>query len=59
MAGDLLIVAHEDGALRAINRYTQEGIWELSLNSPVAAPLSFAAGRVYAHTQDGRLHIIK
>jgi outer membrane protein assembly factor BamB len=59
VAGDLLIVAHEDGALRAINRYTQEGIWELSLNSPVAAPLSFAAGRVYAHTQDGRLHIIK
>ena len=58
-AGDMLIVAHEDGALRAINRYTQEELWELSLGSPVAAPLSFAAGKVFAHTQDGRLHIIK
>ena len=59
VAGDLLIMAHEDGALRAINRFTQEEVWEISLGSPVAAPPSFAAGRVYAHTQDGKLHIIK
>ena len=45
VAGDLLIVAHEDGALRAINRFTQEEVWEISLGSPVVAPPSFAAGK--------------
>ena len=58
-AGDLLLVAHKDGSLRAINRFSQEEAWSLSLSSPLVAPLSYADGAVYAHTEDGRLHAIR
>lgn len=59
VAGDLLIVAHEDGNIRAINRFKRKELWALSLESPLAAPLSYAVGKVYAHTQDGKLHVIR
>ena len=59
VAGDLLFAAHEDGSIRAIDRFRQEEVWKVSLESPLAAPLSYAEGRVYAHTQDGRLYVIR
>ena len=58
-AGDLLVVAHEDGGIRGIDRFSREEQWALSLGSPLVAPLSYAAGSVYAHTQDGKLHVIR
>jgi outer membrane protein assembly factor BamB len=58
-AGDLLLLAHQDGTVRAINRFTREEAWALSLDSPPVAPLSYANGTVYAHTQDGKLHAIR
>ena len=54
-----LIVAQNDGAIRALDRFSQEELWMVSLGSPVAGPLSFAGGKIYAHTQDGRLHVIR
>ena len=59
IAGDLFIVAHENGTIRALNRHTQQELWSLPLPSPLAAPPSYAAGKLYAHTQDGNLHIIR
>ena len=59
VAGDLLIVAHQDGSIRAINRFNREELWTVSLQSPLAAPLSYAAGKVYAHTQGGKLYVIR
>ena len=59
VVGDLLLVAHEDGTLRAINRFSREEAWAVSLGSPPVAPLSYASGSVYAHTQDGKLHGIR
>ncbi len=59
VAGDLLVVIHENGTVRAIDRFTREEAWALSLESPPVAPLSYADGMVYAHTEDGRLHAIK
>ena len=59
IAGDLLIVAHENGTIRALNRHTQQELWSLPLPVPLAAPPSYAAGKLYAHTQDGNLHIIR
>ena len=59
VAGDLLMVAHANGSIHAINRFSQEKVWSLSLGSPPAAPLSYADGTVYVHTQDGRLHAIR
>ena len=59
VAGDLLLVAHKDGAVRAVNRFTREVAWAVELESPPVAPLSYADGTVYAHTEDGRLHAIR
>ena len=59
VAGHSLIVAHEDGSIRAVNRFNQQELWAVELGSPVAAPLSYAEGRVYAHTQDGNLYVIR
>lgn len=59
VAGDLLLVAHDDGRIRAVNRFSREELWTVSLESPLAAPLSYAAGKVYAHTQDGKLYVIR
>ena len=59
VVGDLLLVAHKDGNLRAINRFTREEAWALSLGSPPVAPLSYANGTIYVHTQDGRLYAIR
>ena len=59
IVGETLFVAHEDGSLRAIDRFRQEEVWNVSLESPLAGPLSYAEGRVYAHTQDGRLYVIR
>ncbi len=59
VVGDTLVVAHEDGSIRAIDRFSREEAWALSLGSPVVAPLSYAAGAIYAHTQDGALHVIR
>ena len=59
IAGDTLILAHQDGEITAIDRNTRQEQWSLSLGSVVAGPLAYAEGRLYAHTQDGRLHIIK
>lgn len=58
-AGDLLLLAYADNTIRAVNRFTREEVWALSLGSPVVAPLSYADGAVYAHTADGRLHAIR
>ena len=59
VAGDLLVVIHKNGTVRAIDRFTREEAWALSLESPPVAPLSYADGTVYAHTEDGRLHAIR
>lgn len=59
VAGDMLLVAHDDGTLRAVNRFTQEEAWTVSLGSPLVAPMGYANGTVYAHTQDGNLHAIR
>jgi outer membrane protein assembly factor BamB len=59
VAGDTLVVAQKDGAVRAIDRSTREELWVVPLGSPVAGPLSYADGRVLAHTQDGKLHVIR
>ena len=58
-AGDLLLLAYADHTIRAVNRFTREQAWALSLGSPPVAPLSYADGTVYVHTQDGRLHAIR
>ena len=57
--GDLLLLAHSDGTVRAIDRFSREEVWALPLGSPTVAPLSYADGAVYVHTQDGRLHAIR
>ena len=59
VAGDLLVVAQEDGTVRAMDRFSREEAWAVSLDSPLVAPLSYADGAVYAHTEDGRLHVIR
>lgn len=59
VAGDMLFVSHEDGIIRAIDRIRQEEVWNVSLESPPAAPLSYAEDRLYVHTQDGRLYVIR
>ncbi|CAI8030087.1 Outer membrane protein assembly factor BamB [Geodia barretti] len=58
-AGNVLLVAQENGAIRAIDRYSQEELWKVSLESPVAGPLGYAEGRVFAHTQDGKMYVIR
>ena len=58
-AGDLLLLAYADDTIRAVNRFTHEEEWTLLLGSQVVAPLSYADGTVYAHTQDGKLHAIR
>lgn len=59
IAGDLLLAAHDNGVIRAVNRNTRREIWALPLASPLAAPPSYAAGKIYAHTRDGKLHVIR
>ena len=59
VAGDLLLVAHEDATVRAIDRFSGQEVWAVSLQSPLVAPLSYADGAVYAHTRDGRLVVIR
>lgn len=58
-AGELLVAAYEDGVIRAVNRHTRREVWSLPLSGAPAAPPSYAGGRLYVHTQDGRLHIIR
>lgn len=58
-AGDLLLLAYADNTIRAVNRFTREEVWALNLGSRVVAPLSYADGAVYAHTEDGKLHVIR
>ena len=59
VASDTLFVAHEDESLRAIDRFRREEVWKVSPESPSAAPFSYAEGKVYAQTQDGRLYVIR
>lgn len=58
-AGDLLLVAYENGTVRAVNRFTNEEEWAVLLGSAPVGPLSYADGTVYVHTEDGRLHAIR
>ena len=59
VAGDLLIAAHDDGVIRAVNRNTRQENMGAAAGLPLAAPPSYAAGKIYAHTQDGKLHVIR
>ena len=57
--GQSLYFGTADGALYAVNRFSGQTEWNIMLDAPMSGPLSFASGRLYAHTTDGRLNIIR
>lgn len=57
--GDTLLAGFADGQLYALNRHSGQPQWSLTLEAPLAAPLSYADGQLYARTAAGHLHLIR
>lgn len=59
IAGDVLVVASEDGRVYGLNLETGEKKWEFDgIKAKVLSPLYAKAGTVYINSQDNRLHAL-
>ena len=59
IAGDLLVVASEDGKVYGLNLETGEKMWEFDgVKAKVLSPLYATAGTVYINSQNNRLHAL-
>ena len=59
IVGDTLLAGFADGQLYALDRHSGQPRWSLTLEAPLAAPLSYADGQLYARTAAGHLHLIR
>ncbi len=58
VAGHMAYFATSEGMVYGINRETRQEEWSLSLGSPVMLSLTLAEGKLFARTEDGRMHAI-